>query len=1177
VTTGAGNDTITASAGRGTLAGGAGDDVYYVDFTADPIADFQGDDPLMAPTIEDGLGNNSLYITSTDDFYGVSIGFGYTGTDSDLTLIDLGNGQDDYSHYVVINNWFNGTDYRPFTEIVVNGPDDWTRTFTADEIDSLWTPTAKDDVVDANNLLSVDGNVLVDNGNGVDTANVGSLQVTTGTFTTAQGGTVELNADGSFTYTGVSGFSGSDSFTYTETDSRSLLTASATVTISNIFDQPNRPPVAVDDILDAQGGLTAQGNVLTNDSDPDNNALSAPLQLIPTAHGSASILADGTVFYQANSGYRGSDSFTYTVEDSNGATATASVTVKNIFSNSAPVVVDDTAATDAQGFASGNVLTNDSDPEGDALTVVQDSFTTANGGTVVVGGNGDFTYQAASGNTDADSFDYTVLDAYGASSTGMVSIQNNVTVNQPPVAVSDVFDAQNTGTASGNVLTNDSDPNGDTLSTTAAALTTANGGQVTIAANGDVSYQAADGFRGSDGFDYTVNDGNGGTATGTVNIDNVFTNRAPVATADQFDAQGTGSASGNVLANDSDLDGDGLTATAQTLTTANGGSAMLMADGSFNYTAVHGFSGSDSFDYTVNDGNGGSATGTATISNIFADLPPVAATDSFTGPQDTALAGNVLADNGNGPDSDPEGDALTVTAQSVTTAQGGQVDIAANGDFTYTPASGYAGADSFSYTLNDAYGATATGEVDITLQATDHPPVATDDNFATVYSQPVYGNVLANDTDPDNDTLTVVQSSVTTQNGETISISADGNFAYTPPVDFLGTDSFAYTVTDGHGLTSSAMVTLSVAAPDGAIIGTSGDDNLNGTSHPDTLLGLAGNDRLEGGSNNDLIYGGSGDDDLKGGSGDDYSLYGETGNDTLEGGSGNDALYGGDGNDILTGGSGSDNLDGGNGDDYLDGGSDNDMMFGGAGNDTLIGGSGDDYIDGGSGADMTTGGSGNDTYIVDNIGDTVSENGGSGTDTVQSNVSFTLTDGVENLTLTGFADLNGTGNTLDNLLIANTGNDTLAGAGGNDTYVFGRDMGQDAIYNGISSSNTAAGTLAFGTGITSDQLWLDRVDDSGNISATGNNLRIDIMGTASSMTVMGEFDATNAYKQLSQLTLSDSGLHLDAQLANLVQAMASFESDYYTANGIDFDPTATGNAAITDSTVLSAVSSDWHS
>ncbi len=170
--------------------------------------------------------------------------------------------------------------------------------------------------------------------------------------------------------------------------------------------------------------------------------------------------------------------------------------------------------------------------------------------------------------------------------------------------------------------------------------------------------------------------------------------------------------------------------------------------------------------------------------------------------------------------------------------------------------------------------------------------------------------------------------------------------------------------------------------------------------------------------------------------------------------------------------------------------------------------------------------------------------------------------------------LNGT--TGADILTANTNNQTLAGAGGNDSYYFGKGEGQDKINNGVSTTNTANGTLFFGHGIGDDQLWFDRVDDSGNISGSGNNLRIDIMGTTTSMTINGWYiGGSSTYKQLSEFELTDNGLKLDSQLSNLVSAMATFETNYQSAHGTAFDPTAV--SSISDTTVLSAVSSDWHS
>ncbi|MBD2501570.1 calcium-binding protein [Anabaena azotica FACHB-119] len=127
----------------------------------------------------------------------------------------------------------------------------------------------------------------------------------------------------------------------------------------------------------------------------------------------------------------------------------------------------------------------------------------------------------------------------------------------------------------------------------------------------------------------------------------------------------------------------------------------------------------------------------------------------------------------------------------------------------------------------------------------------------------------------------------------------------------------------------------------------------------------------------------------------------------------------------------------------------NNSLLGGDGNDTLFGGDGNDVLDGGLGADSLNGGNGNDTYFVDNVGDVVIEatnDALGGVDTVNSSVSFILGFGLENLTLTGFANINGAGNSNNNIITGNSGNNILSGADGNDTLNGG--AGADILFGG---------------------------------------------------------------------------------------------------------------------------------
>jgi Ca2+-binding RTX toxin-like protein len=193
----------------------------------------------------------------------------------------------------------------------------------------------------------------------------------------------------------------------------------------------------------------------------------------------------------------------------------------------------------------------------------------------------------------------------------------------------------------------------------------------------------------------------------------------------------------------------------------------------------------------------------------------------------------------------------------------------------------------------------------------------------------------------------------------------------------------------------------------------------------------------------------------------------------IAGGSG--SLTGTSGNDVLTGGAGNDLIDGLGGNDRLDGAGGNDTLRGGAGTDTLLGGAGNDLLDGGSGSDSMSGGTGDDTYYVDASADTTTESAGAGLDSLYASVTRTLSANIELLFLTGSSALNGTGNTLANLLRGNGAANTLAGGGGIDILEGG--AGNDTLSN--SSGNTL---LSGGSGA-------DRLT-----GASGNDLLIGGLG-----------------------------------------------------------------------------------
>src|SRR6185295_10087661 len=213
------------------------------------------------------------------------------------------------------------------------------------------------------------------------------------------------------------------------------------------------------------------------------------------------------------------------------------------------------------------------------------------------------------------------------------------------------------------------------------------------------------------------------------------------------------------------------------------------------------YNGADSFTYTIGDGNGGSATATVSISVAAVNDSPNAGNDSGALAEDGSVSVSVLGNDG-----DIDGDTLAVTA--VTQGAHGSVSFTA-GAVTYTPAANYNGGDSFTYTIGDGHGGSATATVSITVSSVNDVPVAANDSATTDEDAGVTVPVLGNDTDLDGETLAVT--AVTQGANGSVSFTA-GSVTYTPVANFNGADSFTYTIGDGNGGSATATVSISVAA-----------------------------------------------------------------------------------------------------------------------------------------------------------------------------------------------------------------------------------------------------------------------------------------------------------------------------------------------------------------------------
>ncbi|EKO3812850.1 tandem-95 repeat protein, partial [Vibrio harveyi] len=272
--------------------------------------------------------------------------------------------------------------------------------------------------------------------------------------------------------------------------------------------------------------------------------------------------------------------------------------------------------------------------------------------------------------------------------------------------------------------------------------------------------------------------------------------RPPVAEDDSVLTDEDASVSIDVLANDQDADSDSLSIESATVPAEQG--TVEIIDGKLIFTPAEDFNGEATVTYVVTDGAlTDEATVTVTVNPI--NDAPVAVDDTVTTDEDTAVTIDVLAN-----DSDPENDTLTITAASVPTEQGTVAIV--DGKLVFTPAENFNGDATISYTVSDGQ-LTDDATVAVTVNPVNDAPVAVNDTVATDEDTAVTIDVLANDSDPENDTLTITAASVPAEQG-TVTI-VDGKLVFTPAENFNGDATISYTISDGQ-LTDDATVAVTV-------------------------------------------------------------------------------------------------------------------------------------------------------------------------------------------------------------------------------------------------------------------------------------------------------------------------------------------------------------------------------
>lgn len=478
--------------------------------------------------------------------------------------------------------------------------------------------------------------------------------------------------------------------------------------------------------------------------------------------------------------------------------------------NQAPVANNDSATTAEDTAVAINVLANDSDPNGNVIRIAINTpiLQPPQYGVAVRTSDSIVTYTPAANFFGADSFRYRITD--GSLVASAIVTVTVTAVNDPPIAVNDTVSLAANTSIDIVVTANDSDPEGATPTLISSPVLVApTRGTAARISGSTIRYTPNANQSGSDTFQYEIGDGSGARARAWVNLTIIGgVNRAPIANHDTASTLEDVPVDINVLANDSDPDGDPIALTASPFRSLPlYGNAIRLSATTIRYTPNANRNGDDTLQYEISDGRGGFARAWLAITVTPVNDPPVARDDSASVNRNTAVLINVLAN-----DSDPDGDPLRLAEPTITIQpRNGIASLAGVSSISYKPNYGYSGTDTFRYMITDGT-FVASANVMVTVSSFNYPPVAVNDPSLVAESQVFTDfDVLYNDYDTDHDPFALSpQPFLTLPTNGTVTRQSDREVRYRSRAGFVGVDSFTYEIRDGLGRTSSASVQVYV-------------------------------------------------------------------------------------------------------------------------------------------------------------------------------------------------------------------------------------------------------------------------------------------------------------------------------------------------------------------------------